>query len=318
MIEENTILILGAGASFPYGYPTGDKLRIEIIEKFDFLYSRDVVPGLKKYPESRLNFSNNRRKEFISTFKESRIQIDLFINKNREYFEDLGKLAILLLLFEAERQKNHFFKAEIESKEDWYRDLYLKMMSDLPGRDDYTISRKDLSFVTFNYDRSLEEFLFSGLEKSHSNLPYDAIQKEMRRVRIYHVYGQLANLPWQNDSEGLRYYAPNIIDYSKLINNIKIIFDHRLKSSSLIDIRREIRQAKRIFFLGFGYLEANMKLLGFPDILKPNHKIYGTGRGYTQKERLGIRNKYFNTIKDIDNNVIIRDLNCKDLLREYL
>ena len=318
MIKENTVFILGAGASVPYGYPTGDELRIEIIERFDSLYERDVVPGLKKYPESRLNFSNIRRKEFISTFKESRIQIDLFINKNHEFFEDLGKLAILLLIFDAERQKNHFFIAEKQSKEDWYRYLYLKMISDLPGRDDYTISRNNISFVTFNYDRSLEEFLFSSLAKSHSELPYDVIQKEMRKVRFHHVYGQLANLPWQNDSEGLEYYAPNIIDYSNLINNIKIIYGDRLKSSSLLAIRREIRQAKQIFFLGFGYLEANMKLLGFPEILKPNHRIYGTGKGYTEKERIEIRNKYFNSIKDIDNNAIIRDLNCKDLLREYL
>lgn len=318
MIEKKTLLILGAGASAPYGYPTGDKLRIDIIESFDFLYERDVVPGLNRGMNSRLNFSNSSRKEFISTFKESRIQIDLFINKNRKFFEDLGKLAIILLLFEAERQTNHFWKAEIEGKEDWYRDLYLKMMSDLNGRDDYMISRSDISFITFNYDRSLEEFLFSSLKNSHNSIEPNVIQKEMRKVKFHHVYGQLANLPWQNDSEGLGYYAPNIIDYSKLINNIKVIFDDRLKSSYIIDIRGEIRQAKRIFFLGFGYLEANMELLGFPDILKPNHKIYGTGRGYTEKERLGIRNKYFNTIKDIDDNAIIRDLNCKDLLREYL
>jgi len=323
MIEEKTVLILGAGASAPYGYPTGDKLRIDIIESFDLLYERDVVPGLKKYGtsafmQSRLNFSNSRRKEFISTFKESRIQIDLFINKNRNFFEDLGKLAIILLLFEAERQTNHFWKAEIEGKEDWYRYLYLKMMSDLNGRDDYTISRNDISFITFNYDRSLEEFLFSSLENSHNSIEPDVIQKEMRKVKFHHVYGQLADLPWQNDSEGLRYYPPNIIDYSKRIKNIKVIFDDRLKSSSLTDIHRKIKQAKRIFFLGFGFLNENMKLLGFPEILNPNQKIFGTGKGYTEKERIGIRNRYFNTIKDIENNVFIRDLNCKDLLREYL
>ena len=34
MIKDKTVLILGAGASVPYGYPTMDKLRNDIIEKF--------------------------------------------------------------------------------------------------------------------------------------------------------------------------------------------------------------------------------------------------------------------------------------------
>ncbi len=36
MIEQETVFILGAGASFPYGYPNGDELRKSIIELIDF------------------------------------------------------------------------------------------------------------------------------------------------------------------------------------------------------------------------------------------------------------------------------------------
>ena len=34
MIMEKTVFILGAGASCPYGYPDGKKLRTEIIQNF--------------------------------------------------------------------------------------------------------------------------------------------------------------------------------------------------------------------------------------------------------------------------------------------
>ena len=38
MITEDTLLILGAGASFPYGYPTGKELRHIICKEFPIEY----------------------------------------------------------------------------------------------------------------------------------------------------------------------------------------------------------------------------------------------------------------------------------------
>ena len=35
MIEEDTVFILGAGASCPYGFPDGKKLRSEIFDRFE-------------------------------------------------------------------------------------------------------------------------------------------------------------------------------------------------------------------------------------------------------------------------------------------
>lgn len=35
MIEQNAVFILGAGASVPYGYPTGQGLRADICKDFE-------------------------------------------------------------------------------------------------------------------------------------------------------------------------------------------------------------------------------------------------------------------------------------------
>jgi len=42
MITEDTVFILGAGASFPYGYPTGQGLRIQLCKEFPIQFSRIV------------------------------------------------------------------------------------------------------------------------------------------------------------------------------------------------------------------------------------------------------------------------------------
>jgi len=49
MIKEKTVLILGAGASKPYGFPTGEELRREIIDN----YVNDVITYIKNNPRIR-------------------------------------------------------------------------------------------------------------------------------------------------------------------------------------------------------------------------------------------------------------------------
>jgi hypothetical protein len=78
------------------------------------------------------------------------------------------------------------------------------------------------------------------------------------------------------------------------------------------EIKKIIRRAKRIFFLGFGFARENMDILGIPSVLKHKPIVHGTALGWTGKE-MEEKRSYIKC-----NYPALEDVNCYDLLREYL
>ena len=96
MIEESTVLILGSGASRPYGYPTAKGLRLDIcknfIDNYKPLVSGDIL-GKAEIEEAE---------RFVSHFNKSDIpSIDLYLALTPRFL-DIGKRAIVLSLLKAE------------------------------------------------------------------------------------------------------------------------------------------------------------------------------------------------------------------------
>jgi len=66
MIENSTVFVLGAGASWHYGYPTGDELVKHVIEMADRfsaycklrMESGQVVQVIPEYVEQRIDPNN--------------------------------------------------------------------------------------------------------------------------------------------------------------------------------------------------------------------------------------------------------------------
>jgi hypothetical protein len=85
-----------------------------------------------------------------------------------------------------------------------------------------------------------------------------------------------------------------------------------------------ISKAKRIFILGFGYAEENLKLLRLSHFLTPDKEVYGTAFGSTDREINDIVQRIIPLRNStVDDNIIreklkIKDCNCYKLLREYL
>ena len=102
MIDKSTLFILGAGASFPYGYPTGQGLREYIFTKFPDDYSG----LLRVYYSSDNSYSRAMREvtEFSKAFANSpRVFIDEFLSINQQY-QDIGKAAIATAILTYERK----------------------------------------------------------------------------------------------------------------------------------------------------------------------------------------------------------------------
>ncbi len=320
MITEETVFILGAGASKPYGYPTGQELSDNIIHTF--------LGNLRKLNSKTT--PHKKAEEFVNIFKRTGESIDLFLSINPE-FSDIGKMAIALMILKAERGSQFRSQMTIKDrKQDWYSLLFKRMREGLISSDSYKqFAKNNISFINFNYDRSLEHFLYESIinlyhsqkleAKLMSNWVSSVEEKDLIPFPFLHVYGKIAEVEWFR--EGLKYREGfNYQIINKLKDNIKVInYDRQQEDYS--EIKKTIRRAKRIFFLGFGFAEENMDILGIPLILKYEPQICGTAFRWTDKEILKIT-RYLGSSFDkrvsMEKNPNILDKNCYDLLREYL
>ncbi len=118
-------------------------------------------------------------------------------------------------------------------------------------------------------------------------------QKQIRRVPIIHVYGQIAPVKLHdNNQQGLPTYGlaygkdiPHLSEVNFLddMRYLYVVRENRA-NAQLEKARKAISGAERIFFLGFGYAGENLDALGFPGVLKPHHHVYGTAKDYTPTE----------------------------------
>ena len=167
MINNKTVVVLGAGASKPYGYPIGLELRNQIIENFVNWYRESIVNHLRLTSDKQ-GFLNNAQ-NFVDTFKKSsNLSIDLFISRNPK-FNNIGKLAIVLAIINSEIKSE--YRNEIdEPTQDWYSYLYHRMTENLIDKNDISISNNQIDFITFNYDRSFDYFLYDSFNNSFSEI----------------------------------------------------------------------------------------------------------------------------------------------------
>ncbi|MHC4462875.1 MAG: hypothetical protein ACYS30_15810 [Planctomycetota bacterium] len=347
MINEDTVFILGAGASCPYGFPDGKKLRYEIFDRFE----RDF----NTYFNQHKNLHNKidplvfDAKGFSEAFKDSgNKSIDLFLSRNRKFMEK-GKWAIIFRILIHEKNST-FIELTKEKDKDWYSYLFEKLSEDLVSKEDYIhLFDKKIYFITFNYDRSLEYFLHKCYFKSFLEIDDDKKQEHIKKLKVIHIFGKVSGLEWQDDEIKYIYrIEPFSVDVEKIAKDMKIIYeeteekkfgkkDLENKDISNLEEKNElenkgnpkieeakdlIKKAKRTFFLGFGYAPENLKLLDIPNILNRNQKIYGTGYGlYPEeiKKRIKSITPPVRPTEISDNrNIHIEDCDCLKLLRKYL
>lgn len=249
---ENTILILGAGASIPYKFPTTEQLRKDIISE---------AISLTKEKELRaLQLDRNEIIEFQLAFTSSLSFIDQFLEDNEKYLR-IGKIILAKAISKYENPKTLF---EVPIEEDWYRFL-IDSITD----PDNNFKLLPLTIFTFNYDRSLEYYFFKIL-MSRYGFNLQECRKQLKRIKIYHFYGSLGLLPWQleesNDSNNIRpiEYGQVLNKYDNIINaanSLKVIYERNDNYKSFEILHELYSNHFKLFFLGFGFNDINLKRL---------------------------------------------------------
>ena len=320
MIDIPTVFILGAGASKPYGYPTGAELRKLIVNEsyteFSILLEQSSIPLNKKQGHLR------EAKKFVDAFNRSSIvSIDKFLSLD-PYFSYYGKIAIMLIISKKERQSR--FREDIEHDQDWYKLLFNRMISTFNEPSDFDKFRENkVAFITFNYDRSFEYFVYESfyytfwenrheIESASLDINYIDSNKYIPFPFI-HVYGQVDKIKALGGSNYRKKFT--FSDIEKLSENIRVIGE---RTNNIDKIKNIVSESERIFFLGFGYAKENMDSIGILDIINNNDwEIYGTAKSMTAKEIRGVQSTFRKPLV-FKPEPRIEIKNCYELLREYL
>jgi hypothetical protein len=180
MITKKTVFVLGAGASAPYKFPVGDQLFKEVVEKF-------CMPGhFMNYVTNTTNYTENDIIFFVERLRRSGMRsVDAFLERRPEFI-DVGKALMATILILREDFDELW-------KPDWMQYLYARMSADTLE----AFGDNDVSFVTFNYDRSLETFLVTSLSNTYDKDPRECAGLIRTNIPIIHLHGHLGPLPWE-------------------------------------------------------------------------------------------------------------------------
>jgi hypothetical protein len=282
MKQVRTVFVLGAGASAPFNYPLGRTLVSDIL--------RYNPAGMPARP---LSGEKGRYAAFAAALRDSgAYSVDLFLERN-ERFMDVGKRAIAraLILHECnddlwcDEYPSDSYPTRTGNIDNWYKYLFNKLVVGVPFED---VNRWSLGFVTFNYDRSLEHFLFTTAKNFYGKSD-DETANALKDLPFIHVHGHLGLLPWQQGSTGRRPYEYRMDDavISEAAAQIKILHEAQESSPEFDAARGLIRNAERVYVLGFGYHPTNVKRLqlGMGELKVPP---VGTCVGLTDEERNSI------------------------------
>jgi len=302
MITNPTVIILGAGTSIPYGYPSGTGLVKDVVQNIESLDWITIIDALG-INRSGLNLL---RSELLLSQTPS---MDAFL-KHRPELLEAGKVAIALSLLS--RENPEVFNDLEVSDEGIYPYLFNSLTASWE-----VFNQNKLTIITFNYDRSLEYFLFSALKHLFNKSDSD-IEKAVLCLPIIHVHGTIGPLPWQ---------APDGTDYCPLFGagipaiemgrrikvaskNIAIVFQAQPKSKEFTFACECLKEAKKIYFLGFGYNSDNLEMLGlsqldiYDPLLRPKTsnselKLYrGSAFGLENAQIREIQNKWHIALPD--------------------
>lgn len=279
MITVPTTLVLGAGASKPYGFPTGRELRAE-------LCSPSKLQGLND------KFSDKDIQVFCDAFQKSQMpSIDAFLGRRGDSpvwcagsptFSELGKAAIAYRLMQRE-VANQLFQ---ERADHWYQYLWSKISDSLDS-----FPSNKLRIITFNYDRSLEAYLLTALQHAFG-VPKPQAASLLCHIPILHVYGQLGSLPELNRStQGTRPYdADDMTPLAIAVaaSGIRVIDEHRDDDEIFAKAYEYLSTSNRICFIGFGFDATNVRRLQLARLtIDPaiDFQVYSTTVGLEDAER---------------------------------
>lgn len=293
MILKPTVLVLGAGAHWAYGYPSGETLKELAAEAVARSIKVNDARSLSHLDSAIVGKPIRVDRELCAHLERAlrnsgQASIDAFLHANQHLagFVELGKAAIAQVLLDLEHEHIDPNRAvrrraaqgalpEIPRSDDWIKYLLHLMLEDASTPGDF--KKNSVSFVTFNYDQLLERKLYWALQDSFGLADQEALDL-VKSIPIAHVYGSLGrSCFWQ---------APHENDWQKSSTSLRTIFETECREG--VELNKALallHAARNILLLGFGYHKENMSLIELTKLME-NHavQVHGSSYGMTDAE----------------------------------
>lgn len=254
MVTE-TVLVFGAGVSMSYGYPSGPQLVAKIEERL----KQETDEESQKFFKKLQGIGPN--------------SIDQFIKEN-PIFSGYAKQLISEIILANESLSGVINQ---DKEDNFYRHFVNKVHPDM---------YRYYAIITFNYDRSFEQFILDHLFHFYDG-DMAKVRSKFEQLRIIHVHGRLPLLQGEMQADvrksmhsygGLneefrKIRSARLDDYSFRQRKNEIFSDFHAwvqKSFRFVDentvtnghIHGIIEGADRVFILGLSYHEKNLAALG--------------------------------------------------------
>jgi hypothetical protein len=291
MFNQRTVFVLGAGASEEMKFPLGLQLRDRIRAHMKLTDSGAGMQGPAANLLVHLARLNGNGPECIEAAH--RIEnglpyfgsIDDFLDHRRDdsLLIQISKMAITQLILECETasplsQVNQGRRVgDLGLAETWYFKFVKMLVKDRP-RSQMNQLFENVTFITYNYDRSLEYYLMWAIADA-CDIPISTSIELIGRLSIHHVYGSLGHLPEFSRGYSVGYGNKRpAAEIEQIANNIRTYTESVADAGEQNKIRDAISVAEKVIFLGCGFHKQNI------DILRPlepltNCDVIGTTFG---------------------------------------
>lgn len=219
MFSQPVVFVIGAGASAELGLPTGTdmKARIALSHNFNRDQSGNLIGNRTIFDMLGARFGQESAiRQQQATELATRITEFESIDEALHWFSAqpdpvaIGKAAIVWEILQAEHSSKLFnaqnpeMIREINYNDTWVS-YFLSMLVSSLRREQTTDLFRNVTIINFNYDRTIEHFLFSrlqtnfGLNREEAGKALSALNADMIRP-----YGSVGPLPWQQGQAAFR------------------------------------------------------------------------------------------------------------------
>jgi len=346
MVNSKTVLVVGAGASQEANLPTGKDLKQQIANLLDISiedYGSRPLSGDYRIIEAlkqavRMNTPQSTDISpylpaawLIRDAMPQAISIDSFIDAHLgdENVELCGKLAIVRSILEAEKSSLMYFDPlnneaslnyqALESK--WFNSFWQLLTENCrsEGLQERLVS---ITLIIFNYDRCIEHFLYHSLQ-NYYNLDVTEATQLVQGIQIYHPYGIVGHLPWQQKEASIPFGAePKGQQLLDLVAQIKTFAEGTdPESSEVVAIRQKMLEADIVLFLGFAFHQINLNLLRPEKVHADATRevdYFATAKGISTSDCELIKSELAKLSGVKTKRIYLRnDLACSELLQEF-
>ena len=295
--------IVGAGASAELGFPTGKGLveKIEEAARFDFSDDGRFESGdptlyrafeLLPHPE-KLRWNPSGLVDVASKIRQNMglaPSIDYFLDSKKDLvgWSDVGKILIAKCILEAERSSRLYFDrnssilspsfADLPSN--WLTELF-KILAARPEINGFIEGLRSCRFITFNYDRTIEQFFHQAIKSYFQLDDVDADKLCKDSLNVVHIYGSLGEVTCsQPQSFGCSKDVNALVAGSQKIKTFTESIDEK---NDVVRAQDWVRESDTVVFLGFGFLPLNLEVI-FKGLNFPSKcRVLGTSLGIPEE-----------------------------------